>query len=577
MVGEEENATTGGPGRRCTQEVTFMSIIRGFIKENKRLFLMYSVFLFIIPLQDVGVPHIIGKIVKSLGKDVRDMVPQLISIIGITILLQIAYTLADYVEVKMYPAMVQHVRSLLLEHLLNQQRINYSELKLADITTTLIKLPNSVYGVIEVWKNLLIPQIIVHAVSICYVSYFDVWLGFLMFVLVCFVYYGAFKTLIKCERISTTRDYLFNAINEEVDDMLRNSITVLNYNQEASEMQRISSVHSMYAETSEKCLNCALSARYTFTPLIFGFLIYFVYRCHQKVRSRKLKLPSFISLFIITLQVTSTLWKMIAYVKDIVVRWGIIKHAMSIFLSCDRAAGAASHADKPYSVSIPGIYLKDITFAFDSNVKDERSVLNKLTLWLAPHQTTLIVGKIGSGKSTILKLIMRYLQPSSGDIYLDGVSYKTLSPDDIRSRIGYIPQNPILFNRTIFDNISYGMKNVSRERIARVLTELGVEDIIQNMSKGLDTEVGKLGSHLSGGQRQIIWIVRTILQGYDVLVIDEPTSAIDAHTKARVQKLLSVAMKGKTVVIVTHDQFLKEHAHRIIEMEDGKVIRDSVR
>jgi len=186
------------------------------------------------------------------------------------------------------------------------------------------------------------------------------------------------------------------------------------------------------------------------------------------------------------------------------------------------------------------------------------------------------VGKIGSGKSTLISLLMKYQTPQAGEIFIKGVPYSTLSSKEIRKRVCYIPQSPILLNRSVYENIVYGLSAPpNAEEIMATIKQLGLTSFLENLPKGLDTNVGVHGSKLSGGQRQIIWILKALFSKPDIIIMDEPTAAVDDSTKQSVHKLLTKVMKDKTVIMITHDPYLLKFASRVITMKEGVVVQDS--
>lgn len=554
----------------CEKTWTVWKLIHGFIQENKRLFAVYVVFLLLLPIQDIGMPHMFGKLIQSIQRKGNPIFPVAV-IISIMVVMQVAYSLADWVEVKMYPSIQKYTRTKMMDHIIELQKTNYEELQLGQITTKLIKLPTAVYIFMDQWKNVFLPQAIVFAVAVIYFTFHDKVIGGTLLLLIIALVVTIYGTVRMCEGVSKERDQSYNAIYEEVDDVLRNVITVLNYDQRPQEMERLDTMHANYQQLCERSLKCALRVRYLFVPIILSYLIFFTVYSFHNVRKGRLELAAFVAMFIIMMQITGGLWRLIGMVKDMIVRWGIIQESMELFRKCPPRA----RPDTQVGEVVPGLLFQGVGYAYrDQETQRQRVVLDQFHLWIRPQEKVLMVGKIGSGKTTVLRLLMKYLEPAAGEIYLDGMPYYDLTPEYVRSRIGYIPQNPILFNRTIYENIAYGLPHVTRDQVRDVLYQLGVSELIDMASQGLDTDVGKFGSKLSGGQRQIIWIVRTMLQNPDVLVMDEPTSAIDEHTKESVQALLQRVMHGKTVIMVTHDPFLLGFADRVVELQHGTIVRD---
>ena len=256
--------------------------------------------------------------------------------------------------------------------------------------------------------------------------------------------------------------------------------------------------------------------------------------------------------------------------KDILLRSGIIQHSLDTFEECKIARAPY---DKPAG-DPTGIVFQDVDFAYVS--KDmQRPVFKDFQLKIRLKETTLIVGEIGSGKSTIISMLMKYQTPQAGEIFLQGTPYSTIDVKELRRRISYIPQTPILLNRTVYDNIVYGLTaEKTRADVEELIKSLSLSKFLDNLPKGLDTPVGIHGSKLSGGQRQIIWILKSILMNPEIIIMDEPTSAIDDATKNIVHHLLKKVMVGKTVIMITHDSYLLKFANRILTLKEGRIIND---
>jgi ABC-type multidrug transport system fused ATPase/permease subunit len=158
-------------------------------------------------------------------------------------------------------------------------------------------------------------------------------------------------------------------------------------------------------------------------------------------------------------------------------------------------------------------------------------------------------------------------------MYFRGQSFRNIPLKDLRKKIGYVPQVPILFNRSVYENISYG-NNISKDEIINILQEYNILKEFSNLEKGLDTPIGKNGSRLSGGQRQLVWCLRVLLNNPDVLILDEPTASIDFKTKEILNALLDKVMKDKIVIMVTHDDYLLQKADRVIVMQNGQIVKD---
>lgn len=557
--------------KHCVNELTISKMIVEYIKDNKKLFLIYVLFLLILPLQDIGLPHLLGKLTNSIQSK-SNLTTPLTLIILIILLLQVAYSLADYVEIKMYPSVQKYVREKMMEHIFMVQKTNYEELKVGEITTKLIKMPALMYTYMENWKNLYIPQTIVFTVAIIYFFFHNWIIGAALLILILSLAYMIYSSIFVCEGLAKKRDKVYNNLYEEVDDVLRNAITILNFNQEDNELKRIDTYHDEYKILSERALNCAMRVRYTFLPIILCFLIFFTYYSYKKVINGEMQPGAFISLFIIMLYIINSMWRMIGNVKEIVLKWGMIQETLEVFNKCTK-----EREDNGVIYNAPnkmGIVFKEIGYYFEDDNGVRRDIFDGLNLEFNENEKVLVIGQIGSGKTTILRMMMKYIEPIKGEIFINNVPFSKIHCNDLRKYIGYIPQNPILFNRSIYENITYGVIGYDKDAIVSLIDQLGLQDIFSKLPSGMDTNVGKYGSKLSGGQRQIVWILRTIIQNPPIILMDEPTASIDENTKEIVHNLLELLMKEKTIIMVTHDPFLLKFTDRVVEMKHGKVVSD---
>jgi len=229
----------------------------------------------------------------------------------------------------------------------------------------------------------------------------------------------------------------------------------------------------------------------------------------------------------------------------------------------------------PLPMKVPAegaISFRDVHFSYPS--APERSALKGLTFDVKPGETVAIVGPSGAGKSTILALILRYYDASSGDISLDGTSVKSVDPSDLRARLSIVPQDVTIFATTIHDNIAFGRPSASREEVIAAAKAAQAHSFIERLDKGYDTLSGERGITLSGGQRQRIAIARAILKDAPVLLLDEATSALDAESEKLVQTALDGLMENRTTIVIAHRLATVLKADRILVMENGKVTEE---
>ena len=209
------------------------------------------------------------------------------------------------------------------------------------------------------------------------------------------------------------------------------------------------------------------------------------------------------------------------------------------------------------------------------NYPDEKqAALENISFTIQPNEKVAIIGRIGSGKTTIHKLLLGLYQPTGGSILFDGIDSQQIDPADLRAHMGYVPQDVILFAGSIKSNIVYGAPSTDDADIIRVAEVAGVKEFVDRHPLGFDRAVGERGQALSGGQRQSIGVARALLGEPTMCLLDEPTSAMDNSTESLVKKNLSDELKNSTLILVTHKMSLLTLVDRVIVLDAGRLIAD---
>jgi ABC-type bacteriocin/lantibiotic exporter with double-glycine peptidase domain len=215
------------------------------------------------------------------------------------------------------------------------------------------------------------------------------------------------------------------------------------------------------------------------------------------------------------------------------------------------------------------IVINNLNFGY---IKDNYLFKN-FYLTIKDQEKIAIVGPSGNGKSTLIKLIMGYYKLPNGNIYIDDRDINEYNLNDLRKQISYVNQTSKLFNTSLLKNIQYG-NNYTDNEIIKLCNKLKVDNVFKNLKEGLNTNVGVEGSQLSGGQRQLVHILRCICKKNKIVILDEPTSAIDKENKENIIDAIKELSKSSTLIIITHDDTLLELVNRVIKMDSGKIIED---
>lgn len=205
------------------------------------------------------------------------------------------------------------------------------------------------------------------------------------------------------------------------------------------------------------------------------------------------------------------------------------------------------------------------------------AVLEGVSFRIAPGDRVALIGRVGSGKTTVEKLIMGLYQPTEGAVLLDGIDLRQLDPADVRRNMGYVSQDVTLFYGTLRDNIKFGLPYADDSAVVAAAETAGLSDFVNRHPRGFDMQVGERGELLSGGQRQSVGLARAVLHNAPLLLLDEPTSAMDFSTEAQVTQRITAFAHNKTVVLVTHRTSMLAMVNRVIVIDGGKVVADGPR
>ncbi|UNC93032.1 ABC transporter ATP-binding protein [Candidatus Contubernalis alkaliaceticus] len=213
------------------------------------------------------------------------------------------------------------------------------------------------------------------------------------------------------------------------------------------------------------------------------------------------------------------------------------------------------------------VEFSDVSFAYEN----DRPVLQKINMHFEPGSTAAIVGLTGAGKTTIVSLLAHLYEVQEGQIFIDGVDIRKIPSVSLRNILAVVPQDPFLFSTTVMDNIRYGNPSASDETVISAAESLGVHQLLMKLPEGYMTKVGRRGERLSGGQKQLIALVRVFLSNPRILVLDEATSSLDSSTEAILKKALKLMLKGRTGIIIAHRFVLLDLADQVFVLKEGNI------
>jgi ATP-binding cassette, subfamily B, bacterial len=354
-------------------------------------------------------------------------------------------------------------------------------------------------------------------------------------------------------------------LNGQLSNNIGGITTIKAFVTEGYERKRIEKESNQYRQSNRKAI--AYSA--AFVPLIriliFMGFIAILYYGGLEVQANRLSVGNY-SVMIYLIQ--RLLWPLTRLGETLDQYQRAMASTNRILDLLDTPIAIHSGSQVLDSVVNGDIQLKNVTFGYDPNFP----IVENLSLEIAAHKTTAIVGATGSGKSTLVKLLLRLYEIQSGNIFLDRIDIRDLELRSLRSCMGWVSQDVFLFHGSVLENIAYGSFDATVDQIVEAAKIAEAHDFIQALPKGYDTIVGERGQKLSGGQRQRIAIARAVLRNPPILILDEATSAVDNETEAAIQKSLDYITKNRTTIAIAHRLSTIRNADRIYVMDQGKVV-----
>jgi ATP-binding cassette subfamily B protein len=274
----------------------------------------------------------------------------------------------------------------------------------------------------------------------------------------------------------------------------------------------------------------------------------------------------FVAVQIYILELAGKMWDFSRIIKDTFQSYADSKEMVEILLLPHEIKDKPTAKD--FIAKKGEICFENIKFSFNKT----REVLRNVNLTIKPGEKVALVGPSGAGKTTFVKLLLRLHSPDSGRILIDGSDISEITQKSLRKNIAMVPQDPILFHRTLLENIGYGKEEATEQEIKEASSLAHCDDFIKDLPLGVQTYVGERGIKLSGGERQRVAIARAILKSAPILILDEATSSLDSHSEMLIQDALSCLMENKTTIVIAHRLSTIQKMDRIIVIDEGKIV-----
>lgn len=537
--------------------------MKNFIFKNKIIFILFIFCVLItLPFEAIGFSGYIVKIIdniksaQSIKQNYQDILKCIIMIAAIYISTTMFSAIKNYLEIIIHTELVTDIRNEIFKSYINKYKEKYSEIELGELISKFNILPHILEEVSDDFLHVMLPYAITIIVLIGYLYYVNIKLGLLLTggsIILLFILRISLK--ISMDHILILIKKRYNT-NEKIQDKMSNIYSIIINNNEEQEIKQIENIEVAHKKISKhhKIDELQLDTFYNIILICLFCAILYLYLTLFRTETNKDKLKLYGSSLLVIIS-------LIKYINDI--KWYITdffkkNNVLNEFSDSLRNIGKIPIKGTLINFITQGlIVLNNITFGYGSNI-----IINKINMIFYPDKINVIIGKSGSGKTTIINLLLGLYVLNSGKITIDGVDIRKSDFEYLRKNISVINQNIKLFNNTVYYNIKYGT-NATNIDVDSLIRQLNLWSVFENLENKLMTTAGINGSNLSGGQKQIILILRALLKNTKIIIFDEPTSALDNNTKQIILKTITQVKKGRTIIIVTHDDDVKQLADNL--------------
>ena len=547
-----------------------------FFKKNSHKYILQGTCdIFAIILGKLALPHYYGKFIPAIKDEKFYSIKRIfVILILLWIGIQFFHIVSNYIETFINPQLIEYFRINIVKRIIESYKTDYSELKLGEMLTKINDSPYIIKNFIKESFRFVFKNLIIITSTFFYLFYYDYHIGLVYLVSMLLVGLISFKYYIDCKDYVIKSENNYININEEVEETLSNLLSIFSSNKISDEEKRLKKHSQISVETEIELDLCNVKYRLIYSlafVIIFIVLNFYSYKIYLK---KNITLDVLISIIIINYSILTTFMMIyydISYYTDSKKRIDLLEEHLDklpslLLYTKVNSIKTNNLFKKPYVK----IEFKNVSFSYN-----KKNILKNFNLTIQKKEKVVFMGDIGSGKSTIAKLIVGLKRYESGDILINGVSLRSLNINKLRNYITYIPQHPKLFNRTLYENITYGLEKVSENNIYKILKDVGLDDVVIIFKDIMHKKVGKSGSNLSGGQRQIVWLIRALLKDNNMIILDEPTSSLDKQSKEKIMILINELSKRRNIILITHDKDIIKNMSRLIILNKGQILEDN--
>ena len=553
----------------------FIFIISPFLYKKKFILLLYIICTILsFPLESIVIPQIYSRffsVINVKNSNINIFIKYFLIILFFLIIINLSLAVTNNIEASIVPDLNEYISNYIFKNILLKYENNYTDLELGKIITKLNSIPQYLRSIISDVFVLIFPRLLTIIILNIYFFIINWKLGLTSFALLIIFLYLNYIFFDKCSPISNERHILFENKNEEVQDKLSNLYSIYSNGKLDNEIENYNLSYKSYTskfKQSLKCQSSSMNFSNGFNIIIFiiiNSLTIYLYL------NKKISFNNLIAIFITYIYYSPTLVQLGTSFPDLFTYWGSLE-AIDDFVEELYEVSKNNNIEnyKENKKIVDGtIVINNLNFKYNNN----KYIFKDFNLKIKNNEKIAIVGASGNGKSTLIKIIMGYYEVPNNSIFIDNVDINKFNLSNLRNQISFVNQNNKLFNTTILKNIQYG-NNLTETQIIELIKKLNIENIFKNLDKGLQTNVGINGDNLSGGQRQMVYFLRCIGKKNKIIILDEPTAAIDKQNTEAIVNAIKELCSNATVILITHDEGILHLVDRIVTLDAGKIIND---
>ena len=554
----------------------FNDLYLEFAKKNYIIIIINFVLNISITIDKIGLPHYYGKLISCLKSGKRNKIKYFFLIlIGLWSLVQLLNLLREGVYSKVFPRFVAFTRNKLINKVFESNKSDYQDLETGKLLTKLSSAPGILYGIAKELRNIFLKNLFTYISTFFYLFSYDKFTGLVYLICVLCIVFVVYVYVNTCKKYVRASEEIYVDLNEQIDDTMTNLMSIYTSSQIKNEKKRIDKFNQNSTNKDAELILYNVRYKSLFAVTFIIIFIFLNYVSFKAYIDKRIMLDTLVSIVIINYTLLQQLMHIFYDIKDFMnyrERIKLLDEYLESFPKPKKHSRLVNQkTNEVFKTQFCKVEFRNLSFSYQKT-----PLFQNFNLIIEPKEKIGLIGNIGSGKSTLVKLLVGLKSDYSGQILINDKDINTLNIDKLRKYISYIPQHPKLFDRTLYENIIYGLEdNIPREEeIYKLLEKANLDDVAKKFKKIMHDKVGKNGNKISGGQRQIVWLVRSLLKDTRMIILDEPTSSLDDFNSRKVIALIEELSKKRNIILITHDKKVLQNMTRIIELEKGEIIED---